>query len=251
MSAYTKEHFTDFTLECLDGKLFFYRIHMSQNSVMLAALLNFKESETRIMKVEFNINVMDVVLRYLDPFCKNHEIPKEFLNDVVSAADYYQMDDLKNKCSDLMLELMEPELLECAEHYDLPCYKALAYALFDNNKLTFFSEKTANILALNIKICPQSNEYKIAKIFSLLELIAAHNLRVSETLLEILPYNILNAEHFQRMALIFPDIYPWCFEKVVNKLKLFEEKYKNYSRLHFASSLPSAPILKPVPKLFL
>lgn len=101
----TSGKFHDSIIKTNDGKEI--KVHKNILAVrceVLNAAFEHKmiESTTNIIESPFDNNTMENILLYL--YCHKTPETKEIAEKLLVAADYYQLNDLKNKCAEVLIE---------------------------------------------------------------------------------------------------------------------------------------------------
>lgn len=90
----------DFTIKCIDGDLYYYRIFMMENNVM-RKMLSFQglEASSCSMETSYKKLTMIIILRVIDP--RSRSIGTGFDGDIkelLCAANYYEIQQIKDFC---------------------------------------------------------------------------------------------------------------------------------------------------------
>ena len=104
------ETFTDFKLKTGDKVMQCHRLVIAAISPVLKAMLKsqMREATEKQIKLD-NISprVLNILLNYM--YCGEARIPKETLKEVVEAADFLQLDELKQMCVDQAPPIIQPD----------------------------------------------------------------------------------------------------------------------------------------------
>ena len=110
MMMQDEDDFTDFSLRTGDRVVECHRVIIAAVSPVLKAMLKSKMKEFTEKQIQLdNISpqIMDILIKYI--YCGETRISKEILRDVVEAADFLQMDDLKQMCVEQATPLIHPK----------------------------------------------------------------------------------------------------------------------------------------------
>ena len=101
--------FTDFILKAGDKAVECHRVIIAANSPHLKTMLKSNMKETKEYQAcldNISPNALDVVMKYM--YTGETRIPKDLLRDVVEAADFLQMDELKQICVEKASMIVQP-----------------------------------------------------------------------------------------------------------------------------------------------
>ena len=100
--------FTDFTLKAGEKSVACHRVIIAANSPYLKAMLKSKMKETDEKEVCLDIsqNALHIILNYM--YSGEMRIAREMLQEVIEAADYLQMEELKEKCAEKAYTIIKP-----------------------------------------------------------------------------------------------------------------------------------------------
>jgi hypothetical protein len=118
---YSNAVYADFTVECTDGILKYYRVFLASNEVLNGMLtFNGVEATDQKVKLTFCKKTINLILNQLDPRRK-FDISSDMIDDVVdvaNAAGQYQITELLNLCYERLSTEPKYEYLDlCAIHF--------------------------------------------------------------------------------------------------------------------------------------
>ena len=102
-------NFTDFTLKSQDKVIECHRVIIAAISPVLKAMLKSQMKETTEKQIELNNispQALDILVQYI--YTGETRIPKGTLMDVIEAADFLQMDELKQMCLEQASPVIQP-----------------------------------------------------------------------------------------------------------------------------------------------
>ena len=107
-TLHNERDFTDFKLVTGGKVVECHRVVIAMNSPVLKAMLKSQMKETTEKQIELNTispHAMDNLVEYM--YSGKTRIQKQNLKDVIEAADYLQMDGLKQLCTDQAPDVLE------------------------------------------------------------------------------------------------------------------------------------------------
>ena len=109
MSLRNDDEFIDFTVISGRKKFPCHRLMLAANSPVLKAMLKSKMSETTKKELALN-NISPEVLKVLLQYMYTGEgaIPEELLKDLIEAADFLQLHQLKKFCIEQVPSVLKP-----------------------------------------------------------------------------------------------------------------------------------------------
>ena len=109
LTLHNEHDFTDFSLKTGNKSVQCHRVIIAANSPVLKAMLKSQMKETTQKQIQLDIippQCIDILMKYM--YTGEARIPRETLKDVVEAADFLQMDELKQMCIEQASPLIEP-----------------------------------------------------------------------------------------------------------------------------------------------
>ena len=99
----------DFKIIVKDGEFQCAKFVLAAHSPMLLAMLNSEMEEAtkkHILLNQFSKDIIQIILDYM--YCEDISFHKDYLMDLITAADYLQMTELKHMCLEEVPNILEP-----------------------------------------------------------------------------------------------------------------------------------------------
>ncbi len=136
----TQQKYFDFTIQCADGVNLYASMYALSSNSQFSAMFRFngREASGSIAKTRYSSHVMRYILYHIDECNTSTDIPRvdeAHLPNLLDAANYYDIDELKDYCVTYMLSSPKPSYIELASKYDLNIQHQLAITLLRSNNL--------------------------------------------------------------------------------------------------------------------
>jgi len=108
--AYADKRFLDVTVTCGDASFKCNKFMLTARSPVFKAMFQHdnKESQSNVVEIkDIESKVLEEILHYIH----TGDAPniKNLAKDLLAAADFYQLDQLKTRCQELLSESLDPE----------------------------------------------------------------------------------------------------------------------------------------------
>ena len=143
---FLSKELSDIQIKCGDQTFDAHQLVLSARSPVFKTMLQteMKEKKTGLIEIkDFDPNIIQEVLNYIytgDLYSSDEELSSEIVEDIMEAADKYQLDILVEMCGDILLSTLEPEnaldLLTVSDMYGAKGLKKYALDLVVRNMKT-------------------------------------------------------------------------------------------------------------------